>query len=160
MRHVDWDEIRKECGFREDSENREFEVAISFAGENRKLAKYIASQLELIDVPVFFDEYYESNYLGKAWSKEFERIFVRDSRLVVCILDSNHKDKIWPTFERDCFKKRVPAEDVIPIYLDDTVFVGIPDDIVGIKYKWDDSNPDWQKEVEDKIVFKIWERLE
>lgn len=160
MKHVDWEEIRKDCGFRDDIDTKEFEVAISFAGENRKLAKYIAEQFEQIDVPVFYDELYESNYLGKAWSKEFERIFVNDSRYVVCLLDNFHREKIWPTFERDCFKKRVPNGDVIPIYLDDTVFVGIPDDIVGIKYEWNEGNEDWQSEVQDKIIFKIWEKLE
>jgi hypothetical protein len=160
MKHVDWEEIRKDCGFRDDIETREFEIAISFAGENRKLAKYIAEQFEQIDVTVFYDELYESNYLGKAWSKEFERIFVSDSRYVVCLLDSFHKEKIWPTFERDCFKKRIPNGDVIPIYLDETVFVGIPDDIVGIKYNWNEGNENWQDEVQDQIIFKIWEKLE
>lgn len=160
IKHVNWEEIRRDCGFRDDIENIEFEIAISFAGENRKLAKYIAEQFEQIDVPVFYDELYESNYLGKAWSKEFERIFIKDSRYVVCLLDSFHKEKIWPTFERECFKKRVPNGDVIPIYLDDTIFVGIPDDIVGIRYKWDEACLDWQTEVQDNIVFKIWEKLE
>lgn len=160
MRHVDWEEIRKDCGFRDDVERKEFEIAISFAGENRKLAKYIAEQFEEIDVPVFYDEYYEANYLGKAWSKEFERIFLQDSRYVVCLLDQHHKEKIWPTFERECFKKRVPSGEVIPIYLDDTSFVGIPDDIVGIKYDWLESKEGWQADVQDKIVFKIWEKLE
>lgn len=160
MKHVDWEEIRKECGFRNNIETKEFEIAFSFAGENRKLAKYIAEQFEQIDVPVFYDELYESNYLGKAWGKEFERIFLDDSRYVVCLLDSFHKDKIWPTFERDCFKKRVPNGDVIPIYLDDTIFVSIPDDIVGIKFDWDEESVDWQSKAEEKIVFKIWEKLE
>lgn len=160
MRHVDWEDIRKDCGFRDDVETREFEIAISFSGENRKLAKYIAEQFEEIDVPVFYDEYYEANYLGKAWSKEFERIFLTDSRYVVCLLDKHHKDKIWPTFERECFKKRVPDGEVIPVYLDDTIFVGIPEDIVGIKFNWDETNEGWQVEVQDKIIFKIWEKLE
>ena len=160
MRHVEWEEIRKDCGFRDDVESKEFEVAISFAGENRKLAKYLAEQFEEIDVTAFYDEYYEANYLGKAWSKEFERIFLSDSRFVICLLDKYHREKIWPTFERDCFKKRVPNGEVIPVYLDDTTFVGIPEDIVGIKYDWSEENEDWQGEVQDKIVFKIWDRLE
>ena len=160
IKHVDWEEIRKECGFRDDIETKEFEIAISFAGENRVLAKYIAEQFDQIDVTVFFDELYESNYLGKAWSKEFERIFVSDSRYVVCLLDVFHKEKIWPTFERDCFKIRIPNGEVIPIYLDETIFVGIPDDIVGIKYYWNEENNKWKDEVQDKIVFRIWEKLE
>jgi hypothetical protein len=160
MHHVDWEEIRKDCGFRDDLRPKEFEIAISFAGENRQLAKYIAEQLESIDVSIFLDEHYEANYLGKAWSKEFERIFVHDSRYVICLLDINHREKIWPTFERECFRKRVSDAEVIPILLDETVFVGIPDDIVGIRFKWDPNAPDWQDKVENEIVFKIWDKLE
>lgn len=160
MRHVDWEEIRKDCGFRDGLDVKEFEIAISFAGENRKLAKYIANQFESIDVPVFFDEFYETNYLGRAWGKEFERIFVSDSRFVVCLLDQHHNEKIWPTFERNCFKKRVPNGEVIPVFLDETIFVGISDDIVGIKFNWDESKEGWQDEVLDKIVMKIWEKLD
>ena len=48
MRDDEWEEIRKDCGFRDDVESKEFEVAISFAGENRKLAKYLAEQFEEI----------------------------------------------------------------------------------------------------------------
>jgi hypothetical protein len=58
MRHVDWEEIRRECGFRDNARVKEFEVAISFAGENRPLAKYIAERLQTIDVSVFLDEHY------------------------------------------------------------------------------------------------------
>jgi hypothetical protein len=160
MRHVDWEEIRKDCGFRDNVKPKEFEIAISFAGENRQLAQYITEQLESIDVSVFLDENYEANYLGKTWSKQFERIFLEDSTLVICLLDKFHKDKIWPTFERDCFKKRVPIEEVIPIFLDDTVFVGIPDDLIGIKFHWNPLDIDWQDKVENEIVYKIWERIE
>jgi hypothetical protein len=155
MHHLEWEAIRKDCGFRDDVKSKEFEIAISFAGENRQLAKYIAEQLESIDISVFLDEHYEANYLGKAWSKEFERIFIEDSKYIICLLDTHHRDKIWPTFERECFKKRVPDGEVIPVFLDETVFVGIPDDIVGIKFNWNSNDADWHDKVENEIVFKI-----
>jgi hypothetical protein len=97
-----------------------------------RLARRIAENLETLDANVFFDEQYEANYLGKMWSTEFLLIFGTASRLVVCLLDKHHKDNISPTFERECFKPRVAYGDVIPIYLDDTVFPGIPKDTIGI----------------------------
>jgi len=143
MHHLDWEAIRKDCGFRDDIKSKEFEIAISFAGENRQLAKYIVEQLESIDISVFLDEYYEANYLGKAWSREFGRIFLDDSKYVLCLLDVHHRDKIWPTFERECFKKRIPDAEVIPVFLDETIFLAIPDDIVGIKFTWNPIDADW-----------------
>lgn len=158
IKHLDWDKLRIDCGFKVDAKDYEYDFAISFAGENRELARHLAEQLEVLDASVFFDENYESNYLGKAWSAEFKRIFANDSRLVVCILDQYHLKKIWPTFERECFIPRVADGDVIPVYLDDTKFVGIPQDIVGIMFKSNLVGDDWKQEADD-IVFKLMERL-
>lgn len=160
LKNLDWHRLRTDCGFRTDIIRKEYDFAISFAGENRDLARSIAEQLETLDTTVFFDEYFEANFLGKTWSKEFRRIFADSSRLVICLLDSHHLSKIWPTFERECFQPRIEEEAVIPIYLDDTKFPGIPSDIVGINFKWDPTDSDWRNKVTDEIVFKIIERLD
>jgi hypothetical protein len=114
--------------------------------------------LTVLDCTIFYDEYFEANYLGQAWSKQFNEIFSAKSRLVICLLDEFHANKIWPTFERDCFKPRIKDASVIPIYLDDTKFVGIPDDTAGIQFK--DQRHDDEKAVTDKIVLKLEERLQ
>jgi hypothetical protein len=158
LKHLDWNSLRSDCGFRETPKDYEFDFALSFAGENRDLARHIAESLEILDANVFFDEQYEANYLGRTWSKEFLRIFGSTSRLVVCLLDKYHKDKIWPTFERECFEPRVADAEVIPIFLDDTVFPGIPKDTVGIRYAWKPDDPGWRNEVIDKIVYKLLDR--
>lgn len=159
LKHLDWSALRNDCGFREAPKDYEFDFAISFAGENRALARHLAESLEILDSHVFFDEQYETNYLGKTWSKEFLRIFGSSSRLVVCLLDKHHKEKIWPTFERECFEPRVPSGEVIPVFLDDTVFPGIPKDTVGIRYAWNSSDEKWRDDAVSKIVFKLMERL-
>ena len=92
------------------------------------MAKHIAEKLEFLDVLVFFDEFCEANYLGCAWGEKFKSIFSEQSDPVACLLDQHHQQKIWPTFERDCFVPRVSNGEVIPVYLDDTVFPGIPKD--------------------------------
>jgi hypothetical protein len=160
LKHLNWEQLRTDCGFKKDQRQFDYDFAISFAGENRDLAKSIADQLETLDTTVFFDEYFETNFLGKAWSKEFKRIFAEASRLVICLLDSNHLNKIWPTFERECFQPRVEEEAVIPVYLDDASFPGIPKDIVGIIFRWDSNDPEWQNKVTDEIVFKVIDRLD
>lgn len=157
LKYLDWEILRRDCGFREDNGSYDWDFAISFAGENRVLAKTIADLLKILDCTVFYDEYYEANYLGTAWSQQFKDIFGTKSRYVVCLLDKSHSDKIWPTFERDCFKPRVDDGAVIPIYLDDTPFVGIPNDIVGIDFK--DYDACDSELITDKIVYKLEEKL-
>ena len=150
LKNLDWELLRKECGFRNSEEDFEFDFAISFAGENRGFAKLITNLLTVLDCTVFYDEYFEANYLGQAWGKQFNEIFSSKSRLVICLLDKFHSEKIWPTYERECFKARIQDASVIPIYLDDTKFVGIPDDIVGIHFKHKQYD---EESVTDKIVF-------
>lgn len=157
LKHLDWEQLRRDCGFREDEHAYDWDFAISFAGENRELAKSIADLLDILDCTVFYDQYYEANYLGTAWSQQFKEIFGTKSRYAVCLLDKHHAEKIWPTFERDCFTPRVVEGAVIPIYLDDTPFVGIPRDLVGIDFKGCD--PGNTELVTDKIVYKLEEKL-
>ena len=161
VKHLNWDELRKACGFRSGERDFDFDFALSFAGENRLVARTIAEQLEILDCAVFYDEIFEVNYLGKAWHKSFMEIFGERSRFVVCLLDKHHLEKIWPTFERECFAPRVPEAAVIPIYLDDTMFPGIPRDIVGITFTQEDSRPEeLDSRVTDEIVFKLMSRLD
>jgi hypothetical protein len=161
LKHLDWSEIRLACGFRLGLKEYEFDFALSFAGENRELAKMIANQLELFDCAVFYDEWFEANYLGKAWHKSFTQIFSEQARFVVCLLDKYHAEKIWPTFERECFAPRITEAAVIPIYLDDTPIAGIPKDIIGIPFKnYIVYGADLPNKVTDEIVFKLFERLE
>ena len=161
LKHLDWNDIRKACGFRSGQKDFSFDFAISFAGENRELARSVAQQLETLDCSVFFDEFFEANYLGKAWHKNFMEVFGQQSRFVVCLLDKYHVEKIWPTFERECFTPRVAEAAVIPVFLDDTVVLGIPKDIVGISFKnYAAFGEALSNRVTDDIVFKLIARLE
>jgi hypothetical protein len=161
LKHLNWDDVRSACGFRSGNKEYQFDFAISFAGENRELAKLIADQLEIFDCAVFYDEYFEANYLGKAWHKSFMHIFGEQARFIICLLDEHHVTKIWPTFERECFMPRVAEAAVIPIYLDDTLVPGIPRDIVGIPFKsYSELGAELANKVTDNIVYKLFERLE
>lgn len=159
IRHLDWDKLRSDCGFRDSSTTKELDLAISFAGENRELAKFIAEKLKELDVSVYFDEDYEADYLGKKLSDQFQKVFGESAKYVVCLLDKYHREKIWPTFERDVFIGRVREQAIIPIYLDDTKFVGIPSDLYGIDFKVDRSTGDWHDIAIDKIVLKLIDKL-
>lgn len=159
LKNLDWERLRTDCGFRDHVVKPRFDIAISFAGENRDLARYIAQRLKELDVDTYFDEDYEVSYLGRKLSEEFPKIFSTDSRFVLCILDKFHQEKIWPTFERDVFMPRVEKCEVIPLCLDDTIFVGIPKDLYGFRLKWSPSDLFWQQDVDDKIIYPLIDRI-
>ncbi|CAM2149569.1 TIR domain-containing protein [Pararobbsia alpina] len=160
LRHLDWDKVRSDCGFRDAAIQHTWDLAISFAGENRELAKYVADKLKEMDVSVYFDEDYEVAILGKKLSDEFETVFGKSAKYVVCFLDKHHRAKIWPTFERDVFARRVEDQAVIPIYLDDEKFVAIPSDLYGISFKVNrETEPDWRRRANDEIVLKLVDKV-
>lgn len=160
LKNLSWEELRERCGFRIDPRDFEWDVAISFAGENRTLAEFIAEQLGELDISLFYDRNYEDNYLGGLWSREFLDIFGNKSRLVVAILDQHHKDKVWPTFERDCFTPRVPEAEVIPVFLDKTIFPGIPTDLVSIHFEYRGDVAAQSDAIIDDIVLRIAGKLD
>ncbi len=155
IRHLDWNSLRDDCGFNDIDKVYRYDVAISFAGENRDLARTFAEKIELFDASVFFDELYEPNLLGRALTKQFTNIFNEESRFVLCLLDKHHLEKIWPTFERETFRTRVSEEAVIPVYLDSTIFLGIPVDLYGFDMK---TTPT-ETEIDDAVL-SLLERIE
>lgn len=156
LKNLDWDALRKRCGFTDGLPDYEFDLAISFAGENRDLAQFMTEQFTELDISVFYDRHYEDNYLGELWDDRFQSVFGKRSRLVVALLDKRHREKIWPTFERDCFRERVGNDEVIPIFLDRTVFAGIPQSLVSIHFPRPEELSD---EVKDRIIDEIVLRI-
>ncbi|OYU18505.1 MAG: hypothetical protein CFE34_10265 [Rhodobacteraceae bacterium PARR1] len=160
LRNLNWEDLRQRCGFRDEPQDFEWDIAVSFAGENRALAGFIEQQLRELDISVFYDRNYEDNYLGGLWSQQFLDIFAHKSRLVVAILDRHHKEKVWPTFERDCFAARVQQGEVIPIILDDTVFPGVPKDLVSIHFKFAGDVAAQKESIIDDVVLRIAGKLD
>lgn len=124
------------------------------------MADFIGQQLRELDISVFYDRNYVDNYLGGLWSQQFLDIFVNKSRLVVAILDQHHKDKVWPTFERDCFTRRVPEAEVIPVFLDQTIFSGIPTDLVSIHFQCGGDVAAQSDAIIDDVVLRIAGKLD
>jgi len=160
VKNLNWDDLRQRCGFRDDPRDFEWDIAISFAGENRDFAEFISQQLGELDISVFYDRHYEDNYLGGLWSQQFFEKFANKSRLVVAVLDKYHKEKVWPTFERDCFTARVPEGEVIPIFLDKTIFPGIPKDLVSIHFECAGDVHAQSDEIIDRVVLRIAGKLD
>jgi hypothetical protein len=160
LRNLNWEELRAKCGFRDGEPDFEFDIAVSFAGENRSLVNFVVEMWRDLDISVFYDRHYEDNYLGMLWSERFEEIFRKKSRIVVAFLDNHHKNKVWPTFERDCFVSRAAQGDVIPIFLDDTAFPGISRDTVGIVFNLFGEINEQNDSIMNDIVLRVAARLE
>jgi len=66
-------------------------MVISFAGEDREIAKNLAGKLQnkLVNdrtVKVFYDEFYKSELWGKELTEYFQKAYGHDSRFIVLLL--------------------------------------------------------------------------
>jgi len=110
----------------------EYDVSISFAGEDRDIAKKIASSLKDKGIKVFFDEFEESSLWGKNLYDYFQHIYSEAACLCIMLISKHYANKSWPNHERKSAQARAfqqNEEYILPIRIDDTKIPGIPDTI-------------------------------
>ena len=107
---------------------REFDVALSFAGEDRKHAKALADLLKFGCYTVFYDEYEQAELWGKNLYDHLSSVYKDKARFCVMFLSKNYARKLWTRHERESAQARAFEESrefILPVRLDDTEFPGI-----------------------------------
>lgn len=107
----------------------EYDVALSFAGENRDLAQKFYNKLRRKKIKVFFDKMEQSRLIGMDLDKEFRRIYGGKSRLIVILISKFYPAKDWTRFESEIIideAKRRGKTYFIPCIIDDTPVFGLP----------------------------------
>ncbi|MBA2735857.1 MAG: TIR domain-containing protein, partial [Pyrinomonadaceae bacterium] len=108
-------------------EQKEYDVALSFAGEQREIVELIAKLLKERNVKVFYDNYEKSRLLGKDLYIELADIYSNRSKFVIIFVSKEYKDKIWTNHEiRNAFERAIEQDGyIIPARLDDTEITGL-----------------------------------
>ena len=100
-----------------------YDVALSFAGEDRNFAEVIATALQAENVKVFYDEFNPADLWGEDLSVKLREIYFTDSRYCIMILSDYYVDKMWPTLERkNAIERLIQEVDgayILPVRLDD-----------------------------------------
>ena len=107
----------------------EYDVALSFAGEDRKYAKELADLLKTNAYSCFYDE----NELADLWGKNLydylSSVYKDRARYCVMFLSKHYERKLWTNHERQMAQARTFQENreyILPVRLDDTEIPGIP----------------------------------
>ena len=106
----------------------EYEVALSFAGEQRDYVRRVASALNAQGIRVFFDEEEEVALWGKNLVEELERIYMKASHVVVMFVSEAYAQKGWTRHERRSALTRALEERqeyVLPVRFDATDLPGL-----------------------------------
>jgi hypothetical protein len=114
----------------------EYDVALSFAGEDRKLADDIANELRKHGVRVFYDSFEQANLWGKDLFAHLHEIYSKKSRFCIMLVSEAYSSKMWTVHERKSAQSRALKERdneyILPVRIDNTELPGLPDTIAYI----------------------------
>lgn len=116
LKNLDVDAFAKKVGFRKINHLTEYDVALSFAGEDRPFARSLNDYLEDADLSVFFDETEAGRILGEDLEAFFGPIYESEADYVVAILGPKYGLKRWTRFESDAFRSRFDKGEVFFVW--------------------------------------------
>ena len=115
-----------------------YEVALSFAGEQREYVAGVARALQARGIAVFYDEFEKIALWGKDLGEELQAVYENKSGCVVPFVSREWVEKAWPRHERRAALSRAvrePGDYVLPVRFDDTPVPGLPDSVGYLRAK-------------------------
>ncbi len=110
-----------------------YDVALSFAGEQRHMAEELADILTAQGVRVFYDRAHEAELWGKDLFAYLHEVYSKLSRYCIVFVSSSYITKMWTTHERRAAQERAlkerDIEYLLPVRVDETSLPGLPDTI-------------------------------
>ncbi len=110
-----------------------YQVALSFAGEQRDYVEEVARHVQRRSIAVFYDGFETVNLWGRSGVEAFHEAFAEQSGYVVMFISDAYVSKVWPSYERRVALSRMileQRESVLPVRFDDTPVPGLPADII------------------------------
>ncbi|HAS8128781.1 TPA: toll/interleukin-1 receptor domain-containing protein [Vibrio vulnificus] len=133
------------------SNSKEFEIALSFAGEDREYVDQVANLLRDSGVKVFYDLFEEANLWGKNLYDYLTDIYMNKALYTIMFISEDYSKKLWTGHERKAMQARAFQENqeyILPARFDETPIPGVlpttgyidissksPEDFVGIIHK-------------------------
>jgi hypothetical protein len=105
-----------------------YDVALSFAGEDRDYADALADALRHRGVKVFYDKYEEATLWGKNLYDHLTDLYHHKARYCVMLLSKHYAVRLWTNLERRSAQAhafQASEEYILPVRLDDTEIPGI-----------------------------------
>jgi len=130
-----------------------YDVALSFAGENRLYVEKCAELLKTNSIKVFYDAFEKASLWGKNLIDHLADIYGNKSRYVVMFISEHYVKKAWPTHERQHAQSRALMADdsyILPVRFDDTEVPGLPSTVSYIDLR--STSP---KELVNLIIHKL-----
>ncbi|WP_256761278.1 toll/interleukin-1 receptor domain-containing protein [Cohnella sp. WQ 127256] len=108
--------------------NRDIDVALSFAGEDREIVEELAAQLRSKKVRVFYDDYEKADLWGKDLYQYLSETYYSRAKFCLVFISSHYVKKLWTQHELKSAQAREFSQNteyILPLRLDDTAVPGI-----------------------------------
>jgi len=89
---------------------REFDIALSFAGEDRGYVDQVANLLRDSGVKVFYDLFEEANLWGKNLYDYLSDVYTNKAVYTIMFISKHYADKLWCSYERQSMQARAFQE--------------------------------------------------
>jgi TIR domain len=135
------------------NETYEYDIAISYAGEDRSYAEALADVLRNRGVHVFYDKYEKAVLWGQDLYTYLSDLYQNKSRYCILFLSKYYAAKLWTKHELQSAQARALREQnayILPIRLDNTQIPGI---LPTTGYL------DWSQETPETIADLLVEKL-
>jgi hypothetical protein len=109
-----------------------YEVALSFAGEDRPVVDPLARLLRDLGVTLFYDRFEQPKLWGKDLYQHLSDIYKNRAKFVVVFVSKHFISKAWPKHELHNAQARAfqgGSEYILPVRLDDTPVPGLNETI-------------------------------
>ncbi len=107
----------------------EYEVALSFAGEDRDFVRDVAERLVSAGVRVFYDDHEKAVLWGKDLYTHLRGVYEQKAQYTVVFISEPYARKLWTNHERQSAQARAFSENreyILPVRFDDTEIPGLP----------------------------------
>ena len=114
------------------TERPDYQVALSFAGEQREYVAAVAKALQARGIAVFYDEFEIVRLWGVSLLELLHDVYHDRADYVVMFISEDYVRKPWTNHERRAALTRAVqqrAESVLPVRFDDTRVPGLPEDV-------------------------------
>jgi hypothetical protein len=106
----------------------DYDVTLSFAGEDREYVGRVASYLQKNDIKVFYDDFKKVELWGKNLIDYLSEIYQKKAKYCVIFSSKHYVEKIWTNHERKNALARAIGEKkeyILPARFDNTELPGI-----------------------------------
>jgi hypothetical protein len=106
----------------------DYDVALSFAGEDRAYVYEVASMLRDAGIKVFYDDFSQTELWGKNLYVYLRDIYQSRAKYTVMFVSKHYAEKRWPSHERESAQARAFEESreyILPARFDDTSIPGM-----------------------------------